>query len=259
MILRTATLLLHPEAPGLAERDARALWRNAWVTALGFAIYGFTAGVWRSPMMGLYVAVKMPLLIALTLGFNSLLNGLLGTLLGSRLGLLASLNALLGAFAISALILGSLAPVTLFMAGGMPPPDSPAAGMAHSGQVLAHTLLIAIAGLAGVLRLGSLLKAHAVSLAAARATLVAWILGNAFLGSQFSWILRPFFGAPHLEVAFLRPEPLRGSFHETIWQKLVRMTGSQEALITPAVFLLLILISWWMLRHYQTPRTPESQ
>lgn len=246
-----ATHMLHPDAAGLAAHEARTLWRNAWVTALGFAVYGFTAGVWRSPLMGAFVAVKMPLLIALTLGFNSLLNGLLGTLLGSRLGLVGSLNALLGAFAISALILGSLAPVLLFLAASVPPPDSPSAGAAHAAQLLAHTALIAVAGLAGVLRLGRLLADHAVSRTAARATLLAWIAGNAFLGSQFSWILRPFFGSPNLEVAFLRPNPLRGSFHETIWSMATRMFGQPEALITPALLILLMLITWWMLSNYQ--------
>jgi hypothetical protein len=35
------------------------------------------------------------------------------------------------------------------------------------------------------------------------------------------------------------------------------MFGSPEALITPAVFFLLVIISWWMIRNYQTNQTPE--
>lgn len=236
--------------------DASTLWRNAWVTVIGFAVYGFTTGVWRSPMMGLYVAVKMPLLIAFTLGFNSLINGLLGTLLGARLGLMGSLNALLSAFAISALILGSLAPVTLFLAGCLPPPDSPSAATAHSAQVLAHTLLIAIAGLAGVLRLGQLLTSHAVSRAAARATLTAWIIGNAFLGSQFAWIFRPFFGSPKMEVAFLRQNPMRGSFYETLWSMAAGVFGKPQNLVGPACIIFLLLLFWWMLRTDMKTKTP---
>jgi hypothetical protein len=249
------TDLLHPNASGFSMSSGHALWRNVWVTALGFAVYGFTAGVWRSPMMGGYVAVKMPLLIALTLGFNSLLNGLLGTLLGSRLGVLGSLNALLGAFAISALILGSLAPVLLFFIANAPAPDSASAGATHALLLLAHTSLIAVAGLAGVLRLSRLLVAHAVSQGAARVTLAAWIAGNAFLGSQFAWILRPFFGSPTLEVAFLRPDPMRGSFYETIWKTSLQMIRGPESLILPAILLLCLLIVWSMHHNYQINQT----
>jgi len=254
-----ANTLLQPAPGSLANGDTASLWRNACVTAAGFALYGFTIGVWRSPLMGVFVAVKMPLLIALTLGFNSLLNGMLGMLLGARLGLAGSLNALLGSFAISALILGSLAPVVLFLAASMPSPGSEAANNAHSLQVLGHTLLIAIAGLAGVLRLGRLLGEQAVSQAAARATLAAWIIGNAFLGSQFAWILRPFFGSPNLEVAFLRPNPMRGSFYETIWSMATNVITTPGDLIGPATVIIIPLLFWWMIRESPKKQTTVTQ
>ena len=75
--------------------------------------------------MGGYVAVKLPLLVALTLGCNGLLNGLLGLLLGTGLGFRQSLLALLSSFALAALILGSLAPVTFFLAWNAPSPGRP--------------------------------------------------------------------------------------------------------------------------------------
>lgn len=209
--------ILLPTAEMLARPRGRDLARVAAATAIGFAIYGFTTGFWRSPLMGLYVGVKMPLLIACTLACNGLLNGLLGILLGSNLGFRQSLQALLSAFAISALILGSVAPVTLFIALNAPPPDSPDAATAHAAYLLSHTALIAIAGLTGLARLRRLLENYCPSRTSARATLAAWLAGNAFLGAQFSWIFRPFFGSPHLEVAFLREDPLRGSFYEAVW------------------------------------------
>jgi hypothetical protein len=175
--------------------------------------------------MGVYVAVKMPLLIALTLGCNGMLNGLLGLLLGSGLGFRQSLHALLSAFAISGLILGSVAPVTFFLAVNVPAPDSAQAAMAHSSYQLVHVFLIAVAGVAGVVRLRSLLEAYTSSRAIARSTLGAWIAGNAVLGMQFSWILRPFFGSPRLEVAFLRDNPMQGSFAESVWIAMKRILG----------------------------------
>ena len=55
---------------------------------------------------------------------------------------------------------------------------------------------------------------------AARKVLFAWLAGNLFLGSQLSWILRPFVGSPNLEVQFLRPDPFRGSFFEAVFNAL---------------------------------------
>ena len=48
-------------------------------------------------------------------------------------------------------------------------------------------------------------------------TLLSWLGGNLLLGSQISWILRPFIGSPGLPVQFLRADPLRGNFFEAVW------------------------------------------
>ncbi len=180
-------------------------------------------------MMGVFVALKMPLLIALTLACNGLLNGLLGMLLGSGLAFRQSLQALFGAFAISGLILGSVAPVTFFLAVNVPSADSEQAVSAHSAYLLIHVFLIGVAGLTGVVRLGKLLESYCDSKTIARSTLGAWIAGNAFLGAQFSWILRPFFGSPGLEVAFLRDEPMKGSFYEAVWSSITRICAGIPA------------------------------
>ncbi len=215
--------LLTPTAKNLRQPAPGAILRAAIIAALGFGVYGFTVGFWRSPLMGGYVALKMPLLIALTLGCNGLLNGLLGLLLGSGLGFKQSLHALLSGFAITGLILGSVAPVAFFIALNVPAHDSAQAATSHSAYLLTHVSLVAIAGLIGVIRLARLLESYSPSRAIARATLAAWIAGNAFLGCQFSWVLRPFFGSPGLEVAFLRENPMRGNFYEAVWRSLQRV------------------------------------
>jgi hypothetical protein len=191
----------------------------------GLAAYGFTVGFWRDPLMGGYVAVKMPLLVCLTLVCNGLLNGLLALLLGSGLGFRQSLLALLTSSAIAGVILGSLAPVTLLLAWNAPPPDSPQAQSSHAAYLVTHTFLIGFAGIAANVHLHRLLAVKAPTPAAANATLLAWLAGNGFLGAQFSWVLRPFFGSPNLEVQFLRPDPLRGNFYQTVWRSLESLTG----------------------------------
>ena len=60
---------LSPPASSLAAPTGREMLRVGLIAAVGFGVYGLTVGWWRSPVMGTYVAVKMPLLIALTLTF----------------------------------------------------------------------------------------------------------------------------------------------------------------------------------------------
>lgn len=221
--------LLQPDSALLDDPSPGRIARIAALTALCLAAYGFTTGFWRSPVLGFYVAVKMPLLVACTLGCNGLLNGLLGILLGG-LGFRESLLALLSAFASVALILASLAPVTLMLALNAPPPDSEHARPSHAGYLLSHVLLIAIAGSAGTLSLFRTLKQHCSEPRIAAITMLAWLAGNGFLGAQFSWILRPFFGSPDIKVAFLRQEPWKGSFHEAVWRSLDRLTAGNAFL-----------------------------
>jgi hypothetical protein len=239
--------LLQPDAELLDDPSPARIARIAGLTALALAAYGFTTGFWRSPLMGAYVALKMPLLVAGTLGCNGMLNGLLGLLLGG-LGFRQSLLALLSAFAVSALILGSLSPVTLMLALDAPAPDSPQAASAHSGYLLFHVLLIAVAGIAGTLTLHRILRERCPSRAVAGATLLAWLAGNGLLGMQFSWILRPFFGTPTLKVQFLREDPMNGSFLEAVWHALNRFTGGNIHLALIALIPVALLVALPILR-----------
>jgi hypothetical protein len=194
--------------------------------------------------MGFYVSIKLPLLVFLTLLCNGLLNGLLGALLGSNLSLRQSFFALLSSFALAALILGSLAPVTFFMARNAPSPDAPGAAHAHATFLLIHTALIAFAGATANIHLHRMLGNKAPTRTAATATLLAWLGGNAFLGAQFSWILRPFFGSPNLEVQFLRPDPMKGNFYQSVWRSFDQATGGQpiEALSIMMIFVSLLYL-----------------
>ena len=240
------------DAPG----HGRVLW-VAGAAFAGLALYGFSVGFWRDPVMGAYVALKLPLLVALTLVCNGLLNGLLGMLLGSGLGFRQSLLALLTAFALAGVILGSLAPVTFLLAWNAPPPDSPGARDAHSAYLVTHTFLIGFAGVAANLHLHRLLAAKSPTPAAATATLLAWLGGNGFLGAQFSWILRPFFGSPGLEVQFLRPDPLRGNFYQTVWRSLDQATGGFGIpALTVTLLLLAIPIAKAIQSHHPSKPKP---
>jgi hypothetical protein len=231
--------LIQPRTDWLDAPSSHRVCQVAITACLGFAVYGFSVGYWRDPLMGFYVALKFPLLIALTLACNGLLNGLLGLLLGTGLGFRQSLLALLTSFALAGLILGSLAPVTLLLAWNAPPPDAPTARNAHAAYLVVHTFLIGFAGITANIHLHRLLAVKAPTPAAATATLLAWLGGNGFLGAQFSWILRPFFGTPKLEVQFLRPDPMAGNFYQTVWSSIDHITGGNG--IPALVFIVLIL------------------
>lgn len=218
---------------------------------IGCAAYGLTVGLWRAPEMGFYVALKMPALIFLTLAGNGFLNGILGIILGSGLGFRQSLAAQLLSFTIAALILGSLAPVTFFMALNAPTPDAENAATAHANFLLAHTSLIAIAGILANLHLARLLILVCPTPQAATATLAAWIAGNAFLGAQLSWIMRPFFGTPTIKVQFLRDHPFDGTFYETVWRALQRISHGNGLLLVLIGLLTIIVLHYPVLKILQ--------
>jgi hypothetical protein len=250
--------LLQPSAAWLDRPDSRRIAFSAAAAVAGLAAYGFSVGFWRSPLMGVYVAVKMPLLIAFTLACNGLLNGLLGVLLGSGLGFRQSWLALLTAFAQAALLLGSLSPVTFFLAWNAPPPDSPQAATAHAAYLLTHTLLIAFAGAISNFHLHRVLARRAPSQLIARGTLCAWLAGNAFLGAQFSWVLRPFFGTPGLKVEFLRDHPLKDNFYRAVWSRLDAVTGGNPQLGAAGIVCVLALVALSLVKTHPKKRNHES-
>lgn len=234
--------ILRPDAAWVLAMNGRRAVGVAVIAAIGLAFYGFTVGYWRSPLMGCYVAIKMPLLIACTLVCNALLNGFLGMLLQTGLGFRQSLMALLWAFGVAALILGGLSPVTFFLAWNAPSPTVPDAATAHASYLLAHTLLIACAGVFSNLHLHRVLSQQSAQGNAATITLLSWLGGNAVLGAQFSFILRPFFGTPHLKVAFLREDPFAGTFYETVWFSMNKITSGHAAWVLSILALSSILI-----------------
>ena len=190
---------------------------------LGCGAYGFTVGLWRGWEMAAYVAIKLPAAIILTLCVNGILNGMLGLALGSGIGFRQSLQFLLAGFAIMSITLGALSPVTFFLALNTPPHTDPAARDWHALTLLTHTIAIAIAGIIAHRKLLGFVRTFAETRTAGTQTFFAWLAGNLFVGAQMSWILRPFFGSPGLEVQFLRPDPLEGSFYDAVLRAAINL------------------------------------
>ncbi len=201
----------------LARPTLRRLVAYCLTILIGSGLYGFTLGIWRAPLQSFYTAIKFPLLIFLTCSGNAVINGMFAQILGSGLSFKQTSLAILTSFAIAAIILAGLSPITLFIWYNAPPLASNDAILGHSVMLLAHVCAIAFAGIMANRRLLELLRKMSGRDSTARAVLFSWLAGNLFLGAQLAWNLRPFIGSPKLAVQFLRDDPLRGNFYEAVW------------------------------------------
>jgi hypothetical protein len=213
-LCRGSRQLLHD---WLYNKPTRSLSFCIPMIILGCGVYGFTMGIWQGWLMAAYVAIKFPLVIFATLILNGLINGMLAMALGSGINFRQSFQFLLAGFALMSLILLSLSPIALFIVYHAPDPTASNASQSHSIILLSHTLMIAYAGIISHRSLLGQVRDFATSPAHGNRTFFAWLVGNLFVGAQVSWIMRPFFGTPGLEVQFLRNYPMNGSFYDTIW------------------------------------------
>ena len=214
--------------PALCRGDSKAIaaWLNepglkwfgfcALSIFLGVGVYAATIGLWRAPLMGVYVAIKLPLLIFLVTALNATLNWMLARVIGAEFSLRESLLIQLMAFTVAAMILAAVAPITLFILFNTPPLSS-GDPFGHHFFLLINVGILALAGVLANVRLYQFVQVRTPSIRVARQVLIAWLAGNLFLGAQLSWNLRPFIGSPQLEVAFLRPNPFEGNFYESVY------------------------------------------
>ena len=157
--------------------------------------FGGVAGerIWQV----IYAAVKVPMLLIVTflIGLPSFF--VLNTLLGLRRDFAEAIRALVATQAGLAIVLASLAPLT-------------AVWYASSGSYAAalrfNLLMFALAsfGAQGLLRgyYRPLIRRNRRH----RWMLWTWLVIYAFVGVQMAWTLRPFVGAPDMDVQFFRRE-----------------------------------------------------
>lgn len=207
----------------IAQWSAARVCLYVVVIVIGTAAFGAAVGSWRDPMQALYTAIKFPLIVLLTALGNGLLNGMLAPLLGTNISFRQSLLAVLMSFTIATAVLGACSPLIYFLIWNSPAFLSQtdlATNTTHSFIFVALVASMAAAGIAGNIRLLQLLRQLSGSVMASRRTLFGWLAGNLLLGSQLAWILRPFVGAPHLPVEFLRPNAFEGNLFELLFYHL---------------------------------------
>ncbi len=190
---------------------------------IGSALFGFAFGIWRSPEQALYSAVKMPVMILTLVGVSSLINIMLAHVLGSGLSATQTTTCVLLSLAITCLILAAVAPITLFFAFQCPVPGQPGAMMSYRCLLAGNTCVVALAGLAGNVRLYHLLSGMTAGPAMASRILASWVLVTGLAGCELSWVCSPFLARPDLPVPFLNPNAFGSNFFEYLWRT---VTGS---------------------------------
>jgi|SRR5208283_1632428 len=225
---REISVLLRGEPERIAawtgQWSARRLALHVVVIIVGAGFYGAAMGWWRDPQQALFTALKFPLIILLTSAANALLNAMLAPLLGLNIPFRQSFSAILTSFVIAAAILGAFSPLMAFLIWNAPPMSSATPSESTYNFIkLTQVAVIAFAGVTGNVRLLQLLSRLGGCRAVARRVLFAWLAGNLFLGSQLSWILRPFIGSPSLPVEFFRATALHGNFYENVFHSLLQL------------------------------------
>jgi len=210
------------------QHPARLIILCVTAIVVGSGMYGAAMGSWREPLQAFYTGIKLPLAILLTTLGNGLLNGMLAPLLGLNVTFRQSLVMVLFSFALTSVILGALSPVALFAVWNTPPLSAATqlSSPEYGFMQLVIAGFIAIAGVVGNVRLLPLLSQWTRRAHVARNVLLAWLVGNLFLGSQICWVLRPFIWDPAGRVEFIGQQYFRGSFYETVFEAARRLLFS---------------------------------
>jgi len=221
--LATRTIALLRGEPSAARgwifaRGASGFVESLLLLGAGSALYGATMGAWRDPLLAVYVAIKLPLLLVLTALTNAAVNALSARILGLELTFAQSLRTVLLSFGVAGVVLASLAPIVFFFDLALPGPASLQKHIGHDVLGLSHVGAIALAGIAAV-RQQHLWLREAFPDSPSRGQVVfAWLVVNLIVGAQISWNLRPWFGTPVLKVQFLRDDPFHGTFYESVFR-----------------------------------------
>ncbi len=156
------------------------------------AIYGAVMGASNSIQQVASSAIKLPLLFLITLLICTPTLYFFGLLFNSKQTILQNVALVLTAMTVTAVLLVSFAPVTLFF-------------LTTTGEYqffkLLNVIIFAISGIGGVVFLREGFRAsvdadNPVGAGARRTIFILWIVLYGFVGSQMAWTLRPFMGVP---------------------------------------------------------------
>jgi len=180
------------------------------------AVYGAAAGAYAGPAQALSAAIKLPLLFLGTLAICFPGFFVIQVLVGSRLRLPQVLALVLGALALSAVLLVAVVPVTVFFL---------LTGANYYFLTLLHVLIVLGAGLVGMAVLHEGLafacEKRGVYPRKAMTIMKVWAVLFAFVGIQMAWGLQPFVGDRGQPFKLFRHN--EGNFYTAIIYSLQRL------------------------------------
>jgi hypothetical protein len=202
----------------------------ATATLVGLcALYGAAAGAYAGPAQAAAAAVKLPLLFLGTLAICFPGFFVVQVLAGSRLRLAQVLALVLGALALSAILLAAVVPVTAFFL---------LTGANYYFLTLLHVVIVLGAGLVGMVALHDGLafacEQRGVYPKRAMAIMKVWAVLFAFVGIQMAWNLQPFIGDRGAPFQLFRHN--EGNFYTAILyslEKLARGEGPRGPAAAP--------------------------
>ena len=176
--------------------------------------YGFVMGASHSLLQAGVTLIKLPVLFLATLAICAPSLHCFNILFGSKQTLLQTVALILTAIATTAVLLFSLAPITLFF-------------LLSSSQYdffrLLNVVFFAIAGTLGVMFLQQGMRIVTeddgdARIETRRLIFVLWVVLYGFVGSQMAWTLSPFIGSPEKE--FILFAPSDGNFYTDVLDSL---------------------------------------
>jgi len=192
--------------------------RHASVTLVALlALYGAAAGAYAGPLQAVATALKLPALFLGTLvicfpGFF-----VVQVLVGSRLRLAQVLALVMGALALSAVLLAAVVPVTVFFL---------MTGANYYFLTLLHVVIVLGSGLIGMAALHEGLayacEQRGVYPKKAMAIMQAWAVLFAFVGIQMAWNLQPFVGDRGMPFQLFRHA--EGNFYTAVVYSIERLS-----------------------------------
>ncbi|HRI89524.1 MAG TPA: hypothetical protein PLJ47_07650 [Candidatus Hydrogenedentes bacterium] len=206
------------------DRAGRIILRSTPIDGFDLAIvafvcvmycgYGVSMGIPRGIFAGVVSGFKLPFLYLLTLAVCFPPFYVLNNALGPRVRPVACLRLLLFATSANAVAIVSYAPVSYFFTFT----TSSSAMSGYRFLVGMHVVVFAIAGILSVLVIHVLFRATASQLERPMRPMFLFVFGGvyAFVGTQMSWVLRPWIGSWAIDYQPFRA--IEGSFIESIFR-----------------------------------------
>jgi hypothetical protein len=214
--------LVHPENAGhlVLGIEERAGFNRFLVvgTIVLYGLYGLSMGLYRGALPAVISGFKLPFLYLFSVLICLPAIYLLNCLIGPRLAFTSCLRLLLMAVSVNAAALASYAPFSFFF-------TLTSSRAAYGFLVLMHVGVFGLAGIAGVVVIGVIFRATARELGKRLnpAMVLGWGALYAFVGTQTSWLLRPWIGTWNIPYTPFRP--IEGSFIEAVVKLVFNLLG----------------------------------